>query len=172
MKTVKLRKNYQIRWPEVMVIDETGKRLGLVKTQEAITMAQEKGFDLVEILPNPPKGQPAIARIMDYGKYMYEKAKKEKGKPKSAGELEEKIIRMGLKTDKHDLEIKAKKIDEFLAKGHKVVAEIFLRGRENRMSDLAKEKLELFLKYITTPHINEGMRKVPRGWNVILRKAK
>ena len=155
-----------------MVIDESGKNLGLMNTMDAIKLAQEKELDLVEIMANPPKGQPALARIMDYGKYMYEKAKKDKKKPKGSGELEEKIIKLGLKTGKHDLEIKAKKIDEFLQKGHKVVAEIFLRGRENAMSNLAKEKLESFLKYITTPHINEGIKKVPRGWNAILRKSK
>ena len=150
-------------------MDSENKNLGVLSIKDALELAQAKGLDLIEIGPN---ANPPLAKIMDYGKYMYEKAKKDKKKPKGSGELEEKIIKLGLKTGKHDLEIKAKKIDEFLQKGHKVVAEIFLRGRENAMSNLAKEKLESFLKYITTPHINEGIKKVPRGWNAILRKSK
>lgn len=151
-----------------MVIDESGRKLGVFNTQEAIRMAQDKGFDLVEIAPqqNPP-----IAKIMDLGKWLYEKEKAEKKKAKGA-KTELKTVRVGLNTEAHDLEVKAKKVDEFLKEGHKVQIELMLRGRQIVMKDLAKQKIRKFLEFIKEPFEPEGDIKIQgRNLSIIIKKS-
>ena len=152
-----------------MVIDESGLKLGIFNTSEAIKMAQDKGLALVEIAPqqNPP-----IAKIMDFGKWLYEKEKSEKKKVKGA-KTEVKIMRVGLTTGTHDLEVKAKKIDEFLKKGDKVQIELRLKGRQMIMKDLARQKIRKFLEFIKEPFEPESDIKIQgRNLSIIIKKEK
>lgn len=161
-----MRINREIKAEKLIVIDETGKNLGVLSRDEAFKLAQEKGLALMEVNPmaNPP-----VTKIVDYGKFEY-KQKKAEQKIKSAHKKQElKNIKIGLKTSTHDLEVKAGQADKFLAKGHKVRLEIFLRGREKAHRDLAKSKLHEFEKNVKTPHkIEGGPLSLPSGWAVVI----
>lgn len=154
-----------------MVIDEQGQKLGALNTQEAIRMAQDKGLDLVEIVPSPPDGGPPIAKIMDFGKWLYDKEKSERKKTKGA-RTEVKTMRIGLATGTHDLEVKAKKVDEFLKKGDKVQIELQLRGRQIMMRDLGKSKIRKFLEFIKEPFEPESeIKSQGRSLSIIIKKS-
>ena len=166
------RANFQIRVPQVLVIDEKGQKLGVLNTSEALKMAQEKGFDLVEIMPSPPGGGPPITRIMDLGKWLYEKEKSEKKKAKGS-KTEVKIIRLGLNTNIHDLEVKAKKVEEFLKENHKVQIELQLRGRQMMMKDLGRDKIRKFLEVIKEKEPFEAESEIKsqgRSLGIIIKK--
>ena len=150
-----------------MVIGEDGEKLGVFSTQEAIKMAQDKGLALVEIAPqeNPP-----IAKIMDFGKWLYEKEKTERKKIKG-GRTEFKIMRIGLMTGDHDLEVKAKKIDEFLKKNDKIQIELQLRGRQITMKDLGRQKIKKFMGFIKEPFEPESdIKSQGRSLGIIIKK--
>lgn len=157
----------QIRAPQVLVIDETGQKLGVLNTQEAMKLAQDKGLDLVEI---SPQERPPITKIMNFGKWMYDKEKAEKKRGKAA-KSEVKIMRLGLMTGEHDLEVKAKKVDEFLKKGDKVQIELRFKGRQMAMKHLGRDKIKKFLEFIKEPAEPEGeMRSLGRNLNLIIRR--
>ena len=161
------RKNLQIRVPQVLVIDETGQKLGVLNTQEAIKLAQGKGLDLVEI---SPRENPPITRIMNFGKWMYDKEKAERKKGKAA-KSEVKIMRIGLMTGGHDLEVKAKKIDGFLKKGDKVQIELRLKGRQMTMKNMGRDKIKSFLEFIKEPAEPEGeIKSQGRSLNLVIRR--
>lgn len=164
-----LRVNHQIRIPEVQVIDQDGKQLGVMKTFDAQRLAKERELDLVEVVPT---AQPPIAKIMDYGKYQYTKSKEEKARPK-VKEQQTKAVRVGFKTGIHDLMVKAKKADEFLSEGHWVKVELTLRGREKAFPQRGLVQLETFLTKITVPFTRqrEPMRG-PYGWVLVIQKDK
>ncbi len=124
------RVNRQIRAREVRLIDETGTQVGIVPLQEALTLAEEKGLDLVEIAP---QAKPPVCKIMDYGKFKYELKKKEREARRKQKEhaIEVKDIRMKVRIDEHDLKVKLKHMREFLEDGDKVRVRIRFRGREN-----------------------------------------
>lgn len=109
------------------VIGEDGAQLGVLSLSEALSKAEEAGLDLVEISPT---ASPPVAKIVDWGKYQYQKMKEQQRNKKNARVSEIKQIRMGLKIGQHDLEIKLKKIREFLGDGHKVKIMLVFRGRE------------------------------------------
>ena len=168
----RLRINMQIRVPQVQLIDEEGKQLGTMDISKAIHMAYDKGLDLVEIVPNPPPGKPPIAKIMDFGKFMYQKEKKDKGGKKSPAQ-EMKTLRIGIHTSEHDLSTKAKQIDKFIKKGHPIKIDVFLRGREKMLRNEAKEKLKLFPNFISEPHAIDGdIKPGPSGFSMFLKPAK
>jgi len=145
----------------VQVVDENGKNLGILDTYKALQIAKERGLDLVEIAPT---AKPPVCKIIDYGKYKYQQEKKEQKQKAKRKEVEVKRIRIGFATSLHDLEHKAKQAGEFLAEGNKVRIEIKLRGREKAHLDLAKEKLNDFLKLIPVEHtIEEQPKKNPIG---------
>ena len=166
----KPRINNQIGVPEVHVVAEDGAKLGVMKTQDAIQLARDQEMDLIEIAP---KSKPPVVKIMSFGKFMYEKTKKEKGKKQIIPAQEMKTVRIGLYTGAHDLEVKAKQADRFLKKGHPVRIEMFLRGREKRMKDQAKEQTVAFPNYVSESHIVDGeVKPSPRGFLIILRPQK
>ncbi len=109
------------------MIDEEGNQLGILSKSEALTAAEEAGLDLVEISPN---ADPPVAKIVDWGKYNYQRTKQLQKNKRNAKSLEVKEIRVGLKIGAHDLEVKAKKVREFLEEGHKVKYTLRFRGRE------------------------------------------
>jgi len=153
----------------VQVVDENGKNLGILDTYKAIQIAQERGLDLVEIAPTV---KPPVCKIIDYGKYKYQQEKKEQKQKAKRKEVEVKGIRIGFATSLHDLEHKAKQAGEFLTEGNKVRVEIKLRGRERAHFDLAKEKLNNFLKLIPVEHsVEEQPKKNPIGLVLTIAKA-
>lgn len=134
--------NDEITAPEVRLIGPEGEQMGVFAIADAIAKAQELGTDLVMVAD---KAVPPVVRIMDMGKHLYEKRKKDaKQKAKSKGK-DVKGIRIGLKTDDHDWNLRLKQASEFLAEGHKVKVEIRLRGREKQRFDLAEEKVREFI---------------------------
>ena len=121
-----LRINHRIRVPEIRVIlDE--EQLGILPTHEALRLAEEKGLDLVEI---SPRAFPPVCRIMDYGKYKYEEAKKKQQAKKRASTVETKEIKFRPKTEGHDMDFKVKHVRRFLEGGNKVRLAVVFRGRE------------------------------------------
>jgi len=149
MSQKRTRINHYIKLPEVLLIDESGNKVGVVATTEALQRAKGLGLDLVEVAPNL---RPPVCKILDYGKFQYEQAKSgtsnKKHKPKDIKE-----IRLGLKIDEHDLKIKSKKVSQFLSKGHKVKIAIRFKGREITHKELGQELLEKFLGTIETEYI-------------------
>ena len=163
-----LRINNQIRSLEVNVIDGDGKQLGTMKIQDALRLAREKDLDLVEVGPN---AQPPVAKIMDYGKYIYRKERQEKKSGPKKKEVERKTVRVGFKTGIHDLEFKAKQIEGFLKEGHIVKIELTLRGREKALAQLGKEKLNNFLGLIKEGFATQDpITKSPFGWITTIKK--
>ena len=121
-----LRINQRIRVPEIRVIFEE-EQLGVMPTHEALRLAEEKGLDLVEI---SPRAFPPVCRIMDYGKYKYEEAKKKQQAKKKASTVETKEIKFRPKTEEHDMDFKVKHVRRFLEAGNKVRLAVVFRGRE------------------------------------------
>ena len=141
--------NYQIRAPQVSVIDEEGNHLGTMDTLAAIHLAEERGLDLVEVSPvaNPP-----VAKIINFGSFQYQKEKLFRKQKKQAKTVELKNLRLSLKIGEHDQETKARQAENFLKKGDKVKIELLLKGREISRQDLAREKLKEFLGQIKAPN--------------------
>jgi translation initiation factor IF-3 len=121
-----LRINHRIRVPEIRVILEE-EQLGIMPTHEALRLAEEKGLDLVEI---SPRAFPPVCRIMDYGKYKYEQAKKKQQQRKHQSISETKEIKFRPKTEGHDMDFKVKHVRRFLEEGNKVRLAVVFRGRE------------------------------------------
>jgi translation initiation factor IF-3 len=127
------RLNGAIRAPQLRVITDDGQQLGILSRSEALQAAAEQGLDLVEVSPgaNPP-----VAKIIDWGKYNYQRTKQLQKSKRSAKTVDVKQIRLGLKIGEHDLGVKLKKVNGFLANGHKVKFAIFYRGRELAHKDI------------------------------------
>lgn len=139
-----------------------------METEQALKTAQDKGLDLIEIVPN---ARPPVCRIMDYGKYQYQKSQEEKGQRTKQKRLEIKGVRIGFRTGQHDLEIKAKQANKFLTKGHLVKIDMILRGREKGLLEMAKEKMDKFIELISPDaKIDQEIRKQPRGLSVVIKQ--
>ena len=143
------RVNNMIRVREVRLIDDEGNQLGIVPTQEALKMAEDKDLDLVEVSPN---ANPPVCKILDYGKYKFEQEKKLRDSKKNQKVLKLKEIRMQPKIGSGDLDTKAKHIQEFLNEGDKVKVTIRFRGRELAHTDLGYEVLNEVLKRLTSAY--------------------
>lgn len=163
---LKLRLNEQILAPEVMVIDINGEPRGILPLREALAIAQEQEADLVEV---SPLATPPVCKITDYGKLQYKQAKQDQQAKAKQKKVDTKGIRIGFRTDKHDLFFKKGQAEKFLTKGHKVRIEIILRGREKAMNDKAKENLTLFTESITIPFkTEEEIKRGPKGFNTLI----
>lgn len=127
------RLNQDIRAPQLRVIDENGSQLGILSRNEALQAAADRGLDLVEISPD---ANPPVAKIIDWGKYNYQRTKQLQRNKRTAKALEMKQMRFGLKISEHDLGVKLRKVTDFLEAGHKVKVTIFFRGRELAHKDL------------------------------------
>ena len=132
------KKNEEIRAPFVTLVTDEGEKIDSCATSEALKIAYDKGLDLVLVAPNI---NPPVAKIMDWGKYKYEQTKKLEQNKKSQKNAELKEIRLRPKTGPHDLEIKIKKMREFLEKGHKVKLAMMFKGREAAYLDKGRESL-------------------------------
>jgi len=121
------RRNHAIRAKELRVIGEDGSQLGVLTVSEALAAAEEAGLDLIEVSAD---SNPPVARIVDWGKYKYQRTKQQQKSRQKSKVLDLKQMRMGLKIGQHDLDIKLRKVSEFLEAGHKVKIMIVYRGRE------------------------------------------
>ncbi len=139
------RINHRIRVPEVRVIDEDGEQLGIMSTYDAIRKAEEKGLELVEV---SPKASPPVCKIMDYGKFKYERAKQEKIKRANATQISMKEVKFRPKTDDHDLDFKIRNIRKFLEDGDKIRVVVSFRGREIVHPEFGFQLLETILKQL------------------------
>lgn len=131
--------NEEIRAKEVRVIDEDGGQLGIMLTKRAMEIAVEKKLDLVEISPN---SEPPVCRVMDYGKFKYEKGKKEKEAKKKQKVVIVKEIKVKPRIDIHDLEVKVDMIKKFIEKEYKVKVTVMMFGREKSHIELGTAVLD------------------------------
>ncbi len=163
--------NEQIRAKEVRVIGADGENLGIIKTSEALSKAKELELDLIEI---SPQAVPPIAKIMDYGKYLYEQSKKLKAQKAKAHNVEVKSIQVKVATSENDLSIKAKRASSWLAEGHRIKLELFLPGRSKYLDkDFLNDRLGRILKLLTVDYkIAEEAKKSPKGLTMIIEKSK
>ncbi len=141
IKKKSIRINEQIDTSTVRLIDENGGQLGVVAIKDALIKAEAAGFDLVEISPN---SNPPVCKIMDFGKFKYELAKKEKETKKKQHVIVTKEIRLRPKIEEHDFEFKLKHARNFLEEGNRVKATVMFRGRENAHREYGERVLEKF----------------------------
>lgn len=150
-----------IRIPQVTVIDDTGKNLGVLPTDQALRLAQERGLDLVEVAPN---ARPPVCKILDYGAYQYRLEKAERKQKVKQKRIEVKGVRLTFKIGEHDLAHRVSIARKFLDGGDKVKIEMILRGRENAHRDYAEGVYKKFLDLlggdiaIETPLSRQGNR--------------
>ncbi len=128
-----------ITYPEIRVIDADGEQVGVIKTEEALNMAQEAGLDLVEVSPN---AAPPVCRIMDYGKYKFEANKQQQKAKKKQKQIQVKEIKFRPRTEEGDYQTKVRKLREFLEKGDKAKVTLRYRGREFAHQELGLELLK------------------------------
>lgn len=144
--------NEAIRAAELRVIDENGNQIGIVSKNEALRLAREAELDLVEISPgaNPP-----VAKIVDWGKYNYQRTKQLAKSKRSTKTSELKQIRYGLKISDHDINVKGKKINDFFEDGHKVRLTVVFRGRELAHKELGYTLLDKIINFLGDTVIKE-----------------
>ena len=139
--------------------------------EKALQMARERNLDLVQVTA---KVEPPVCKIMDYGKFVYQQEKRRKeAQKKTSSEM--KNVRISYNISKHDLEIKAEQIKEFLGDGEKVRIEMRLIGRQKALTDFAKKKIEDFLNIISESaefRVDRELKKEPRGLTVIISPIK
>lgn len=145
MASKNTRINEMIRIREVRLIDDQGEQLGVMPTAEALSMAQEKGLDLVEVSPN---ANPPVCKLMDYGKYKFEMDKKNRETKRKQKQTQLKEIRMQPKIEPHDMQFKAKHVKQFLEEGNKVKVTIRFRGRELAHTDRGVMVLDKVLELL------------------------
>lgn len=133
------RVNERIRAREIRLIDENGEMMGVMPPIRALDIARDRNLDLVEVAAN---SNPPVCKLMDYGRYKYEQAKKENEARKNQKTITLKEIRLRPRTDEHDVEVKTRKIQEFLAEGDKVRVSVQFRGAEMRHPDLGRKLLD------------------------------
>jgi translation initiation factor IF-3 len=137
--------NEQIRDREVRVIDENGEQLGIMTSRDALKLAEEKELDLVKIAP---QGNPPVCKIMDYGKFRFENAKREKEARKHQKVIEIKEVRLSVSIDKHDLDFKARNANGFLKEGDKVKVSIRFKGRQIGHSEIGRAVMDSFFEMV------------------------
>ncbi|HNS03288.1 MAG TPA: translation initiation factor IF-3 [Anaerolineae bacterium] len=133
------RVNERIKAPQLRVIGDDGRQLGVMTRAEALAMAREQNTDLVEVAP---QADPPVCRLMDFGKFQYERAKKEREARKAQKEVEVKEIRLRPKTGEHDIEVVLRRARKFLQDGSKVKARVRFRGREITHPEVAEDLLQ------------------------------
>lgn len=124
------------------VIDADGMQLGVLPRREALRLADERSLDLVEVAPH---ATPPVAKLMDFGKYQYDRAKREREARKSRKEVEIKEVRLRPKTDEHDVNFKIRQARSFLESGAKVKVRMRFRGREIYNLDVARKQFDHFV---------------------------
>ena len=156
--------NEEIRDKEVRVISATGEMIGTMSAREALALAEEENLDLVKISPN---AVPPVCKIMNYGKFKFEQAKREKENRKNQKVVEVKEIYLSMTIDVGDLNVKAKKTLEFLADGAKVKVSIRMRGRQMAHSAMGVDVMRRFFEMLGGKAV---MDKAPttEGRNILM----
>lgn len=158
--------NGQIRDKEVRVIGENGEQLGIMSSREAMKLAQEAELDLVKIAP---KAQPPVCKIIDYGKYRYELARKEKEAKKKQKTVEVKEVRLSPNIETNDLNTKVNNAKKFISKGNKVKVTLRFRGREMAHMQQSKHILDDFAKLLEDVAVVEKPAKLEgRSMSMVL----
>lgn len=161
--------NHQIRANEVRLIDENDTQVGVVRLQEALNMAQERGLDLIQVTE---KVDPPVCKIGDYGKYLYREEKKAKeAKKHTGGDLKE--VRLTYTMSEHDLQTRADQALKFLGRGDRIRVTLPLRGRQKALEGFAREKMQKFLTMISASvplKMERDIRREPRGLSTIATK--
>lgn len=167
----KYRVNHFINVPELRVIDENGENLGVISTSKALALAEERGFDLVEV---NPVAAPPIAKILNYGQFKYEKEKELKKQKSRSKEVEVKGIRLSNRIGAHDKDIRLKQASEFLQEGNKVKIEIILKGRERQFAHIANEVILKFVeavKLVTPCQIEQPLSRQGGKISLVIAKT-
>ena len=149
--------NEQIRDKEVRVISEDGEQLGIMSSKDAMKLAKEAGLDLIKIAPT---AKPPVCKIIDYGKYRYEQARKEKEAKKKQKTIELKEIRLSPNIDTNDLNTKINSAKKFIEKGNKVKVTLRFRGREMAHMNQSKYILDDFAEALADVAVVEKAPKV------------
>lgn len=156
--------NGDITDKEVRLIGENGEQLGVVSSREANRLADEAGLDLVKISPN---AVPPVCKIMDYGKFIYDKAKREKEARKNQKIVEIKEVQLSMTIEQHDIDIKAKNATKFLTGGNKVRVVLRMRGRQLAYSAKGIEIVNNFCAQLESVSVKDKEPKV-EGRNVVV----
>ncbi len=138
--------NEEIREKEVRVIGDDGETLGMMTSNAALKMAYDRGLDLVLIAP---QATPPVCRIMDYGKYRFDREKREKEAKKKQQVVEVKEVQLSCRIDVHDFETKARNAVRFLSAGNKVRVVVRFKGREMAHQELGQEVLARFMQAVS-----------------------
>ena len=141
-----MRINGEIRASQLRVIGASGEPLGIMSRSAALDVARDAGLDLVEISPN---AEPPVAKIVDWGKYQYQKMKEQQRTKKSARTSEIKQMRLGLKIGQNDLDIKLRKVRKFLSDGDKVKIQVVFKGREMAHPEIGRNILDKILESLS-----------------------
>ncbi len=160
--------NGQIKAKEVQLISDEGEKLGVISLQEALEKAEDKKLDLVLVAPNV---NPPVCKIMNYGKYKFEQAKKEKEAKKKQKVLEIKEIRITPNIEEHDFGFKSKNARKFLEDGNKVKITVRFKGREVNNVKLGENVLEKFIKELEDVSVVEKKPKL-EGRNMFIMLSK
>jgi translation initiation factor IF-3 len=164
-----IRINEGIRASELRVIGADGENLGVLSCEEALAKARELELDLVEISPN---AVPPVAKIIEFGKYLYEQKKKARENKAKSHQTETKSIQIKIGTSDHSMGIKAKQASSWLSEGHRVKFELYLKGRTKYLQEaFLRERMERFLKLLSAEHkIAEPPAKTPKGMSMVLER--
>ncbi len=159
--------NDQIRDREVRLVGEDGEQLGIVPLMEAQRLAEEKQLDLVKIAP---QAKPPVCKLMDYGKYRFEQARKDRELRKNQKVITLKEIRLSATIEQHDIDVKAKNAIKFLQEGDKLKVTIRFRGRQITHSEIGLEVMKRFAEIVKEYGTIER-RPLVEGRNMIMMMA-
>lgn len=137
--------NEEIIAPQLRVVDAEGKFLGIMSREEALQISREKAIDLVEIAP---KGDPPVAKLIEYGRFRYQKEKEIKHGKSQQKKVDVKGVRLSLRIGEHDKNIRVRQAIDFLKSGDKVKIELILKGREKGKGDIGREVVNNFLSAV------------------------
>lgn len=156
--------NWDIKAPEVRVIDAEGKQVGILPLKEAMKIAEEKGLDLVEVAPS---SKPPVCRVMNYGKYKYQQNKRIQEARKHQTVIHVKEVKVRPRTEEHDFQFKLRHVKRFLDEGNKVKISILFRGREIAHPEFGKEMLNRFVEEVKDLTVIEQAPRL-EGRNMVM----
>jgi translation initiation factor IF-3 len=156
--------NWNIKAPEVRVIDSDGKQVGILPLKEAMKIAEEQGLDLVAVSPN---SNPPVCRIMNYGKYKYQQNKRLQEARKHQTVIQVKEVKVRPRTEEHDFQFKLRHVKRFLGEGDKVKISMLFRGREIAHPEFGKDLLARFVEELKDLAIVEQAPRL-EGRNMVM----
>ena len=158
--------NNQIRVPEVRVIDVDGRQVGILSTREAIRVAESRGLDLVEVAPT---AQPPVCRVTDFDKYRYAQKKKTHDSKRHSTATAIKEVKMGARTEKHDVEFKIKHIRRFVGEGQRVKLSVSFRGRQITHPEVGRALIDGIIEQVRDIAQPDGTTRMEgRNMSVLL----